>query len=109
MVALLCVFNLAGFVFIDPNSGDVGMEIFAHTVIILVSFIVIWRFWFGSRLSRILVLITSAVAILNLFFLASVGIAQKAIIIGEALLAVLLFYWLFTTEVRLHFAAGPKK
>ena len=84
------------------------MEIFAHTVIILVSFIVIWRFWFGSRLSRILVLITSAVAILNLFFLASVSIAQKAIIIGEALLAVLLFYWLFTTEVRQYFAAGPK-
>jgi hypothetical protein len=66
VVALLCMFNLAGFAFVQPAYGMVAIQVLLALAIILVSFVVIWRFWAGSRLSRILVLITSGVAILNL-------------------------------------------
>ena len=84
------------------------MQIVFVTAIVLFSFAVIWRFWLRSRLSRILVLITSAIAVLNLFSLPSIGNVQAGVVIGEALLAAFLFYWLFTAEVRQYFAAGPK-
>jgi hypothetical protein len=108
IVTLLCAFNLAGYLLIEPNSGAVGAQILFITVIVLVSFVAIWRFWFGSRLSRILVIITSALAILNLLFLPSMNTIQRSIVIGEALLAAFLFYWLFTPGVRQYFASGPK-
>jgi hypothetical protein len=108
VVALLCIFNLAGFTFVEPKQETVGIQIFVVTAIVLVSFVVIWRFWFGSRLSRFLVLITSGIAILNLLFLSSASTIQRAVIIGEALFAIFLFYWLFSATVRQYFATGPK-
>lgn len=108
VVTLLSLFNLAGFACVDPSKKIFVIELFVATVIVLISFVVIWRFWRGSKLSRILVLITSAIAILNLFFLSSSTPFDQAVIIGEAIFAVFLIYWLFTAQVRSFFAAGPK-
>jgi hypothetical protein len=108
IVVLLCIFNLAGFVFVEPKYGLVGSQILFGIVITSVSFVAIWRFWHGSRLSRILVLITSGIALVNLFTLGQASAIQKAVIIAEALFAVFLIYWLFTLPVRQYFAAGPR-
>ncbi len=105
VVVLLCALNLCGYLLIDHRHAA---QMVVATVVIVVSFGVIWRFAAGAYWAWVLVLITSGVALLNLFTLGSATLVQRAVIVGEAAFAGFLFYWLFTAAVRQFFAHGPK-
>ena len=108
VIALLCAFNLCGYLLIDRRLAPLGIQVAVATVIILASFAVIWRFASGAHWAWVLVLITCGVALLNLFTLGQATLIQRLVIIGEAAFAVFLVYWLFTAPVRQFFASGPR-
>jgi hypothetical protein len=100
---LMCVFNVCGYLFIKPNAGAVAFQIGFITAIIVVSYIVLWFFWNGRNWARILVLITSVLALLNLIWFNESGIAERCVIIAEFMLAVFLLYWLNTRPIVSYF------
>lgn len=108
VVALLCAFNLCGYLLIDRRLAPIGLQVVVFTVIILISFGVIWRFAAGAYWAWSIVLMTCGVALLNLFTLGQAGLVQRFVIIAEAAFAAFLLYWLFTAPVRQYFASGPR-
>lgn len=73
------------------------------TLITVLSFAVLWFFWCGHNWARILVLLTSLVALINLFSLEENNTLQKVIIFTEAIFAVYLLWWLNTKSVANYF------
>lgn len=105
VIVLLCVLNLCAYLLGDVRQPA---EAAITTVIVAVSFVAIWRFAAGAYWAWVLVLITSGIALLNLFTLGQATLIERVVLITEAAFAVFLFYWLFTVPVRQFFAAGPK-
>ena len=101
---LMCIFNLCGYLIIDKSIGYVGYQILFSTIIIILSFVVIWYYWKGKNWARILVLIVSVLAILNLFSTAYFNLIQKIVVICEAIFACFLLYWLNTKQVKIYFS-----
>ena len=100
---LMCVLNLTGLLFI---GGAAAPMIVAPLVIgfMLFGYVVLWYFWQGRNWARWLVLLTSVLALLNLFGLPQATPLQAACIVMEAILAGFLLYWLNTASVRDYFS-----
>jgi hypothetical protein len=99
----MCVLNLTGFLFLEEGRRS-GLALAFVSVTILVGYLVLWYFWKGRNWARWLVLVTSAVAVLNLAALPFVPVIQKLVIVVEAPLGGFLLYWLNTRTVRAFFA-----
>jgi hypothetical protein len=96
----MVILNLSGIV--GLQWSDRG-EVVAALFFILCGYIVLWYYWRGKNWARILVLITSALAIFNVSkILRPYGSAvlYNSFIVVEAALGVFLLYWLNTKDVR---------
>jgi len=67
------------------------------------AYVVVWFFWKGRNWARIVVLLTSLWAILNLLAWNRLGRFGKVMVGGEGGLAVFLLCWLNTADVRVFF------
>jgi hypothetical protein len=63
---LMAVCNAMGWFIIDYSAPHALGTFIIFTVLILVGYLVLWGYWRGRNWARILVLITSAITILNL-------------------------------------------
>lgn len=97
------VLNLGGLVGL---RWDHHLSIGIILSLMAVGYIVLWFYWIGQNWARWLVIVTSALAILNLIALRSPlspRLLYGAMIIAEALLGAFLLYWLNTPRVRERF------
>jgi hypothetical protein len=97
---LMAVCNPLGFVFLDPSRGAVAIQVFVAALVVAISYLVLWYYWKGRNWARILVLITSVIALLNLFDFSSASTIQGIVLILEALLAGFLLVWLNQRPAR---------
>ena len=100
---LMGIFNLCGYAFFDPSIGYQAIQLILLTIIIGISYIVLWHYWLGKNWARILVLITSIAALINLGDIQQNNLYAQAIIASEAILAVFLLYWLNTNKIKSFF------
>lgn len=91
-----------------PHPRDVllGMYVIL-TVLVVLSYLVLWFYWHGKNWARILVLLASLVCFYNLSLLTSAksGI-ERSMLVGDAILAAFLLYWLNTSEAKTFFKRG---
>ncbi|MGZ4999951.1 MAG: hypothetical protein ACXV7F_06590 [Methylomonas sp.] len=99
----MCVMNIAGFVFVDSKIAPVEIQYAIFSVIIAVTYLVLWYYWKGKNWARLLVLLTAIVAILNLFALSSSTLLSGALIIIEAIFGIFMLWWLNTQSVKAYF------
>ena len=81
---LMCVFNLAAYVFLDPKSPYLAIGLTVGTIIVIVS-------------------------ILNLLGIKKHNMAEVILIVLEAALGVYLLWWLNVREVKTHFLKTSNK
>jgi hypothetical protein len=103
---LMCVLNLTGLLFIDAGAPTIVAPLFIGFM--LFGYVVLWYFWRGRNWARWLVLLTSVLALLNLFGLPQATPLQAACIVMEAILAGFLLYWLNTASVRGYFITSRR-
>ena len=101
--------NLLGYSVIDPTSHRVFVDAFVCTVIIAISYVVIWFYWRGRNWARLMVLGTGFVALANVPTWNSHGPVANIMVVLEAVLALFLFYWLWRADVREYFRSRPKQ
>lgn len=106
---LMCIFNLAAYVFVDPKSPYLAIGLAVGTTIVILSFVILWHYWNGKNWARVLVMITSLVSILNLLGIRNHNMAQATLIVLEAALGVYLLWWLNVREVKSYFLMTSKK
>ncbi|MEY4667698.1 MAG: hypothetical protein RL518_397 [Pseudomonadota bacterium] len=97
---LMAIFNVCGVVFLDQNSANFAMESVVVGLLVSVTFVILYFFWLGRNWARILVLLTSVLALLNLIVIANSTLSQQIVIALEALLAIYLIYWLNTPRIK---------
>lgn len=97
---LMAVCNPLGLVFLEPSRGALAVQVFVATLVVAVSYLVLWYYWGGKNWARILVLITSVIALLNLFAFPSASALQRIVLILEAILAGFLLIWLNRSPAR---------
>jgi hypothetical protein len=78
----MCIMNIAGFIFVDPQGGPLEIQYAVFSVIMAITYLVLWFYWNGKNWARILVLFTGIVAILNLLMFSSLGFLAAMLIIG---------------------------
>jgi len=105
---LMCIFNVAGFIFYDANSEYEGLEIFLFIVVISMSLLVLWYYWQGNNWARILVMLGSILSVLNLYDIRRYSIAQASVIVAEAVLGLYLLWWLNTQSVKTYFGKSKR-
>lgn len=76
------------------------LQVAAFTLVMLLSYIVIGYYWKGSNWARVLVMVTSIVALLNLFAFEGASMLAQCVIVAEAALGLFLLVWLNTRRVR---------
>lgn len=96
----MSLFNPLGYCLVDWSGPRAVFDAIVFTLIIAVSYVVIWFYSQGRNWARLAVLLTSAIAVLNLTYWSAYGVLARAMIGGEAMLAVFLLFWLNTAEVR---------
>ena len=100
---LMCFFNLCGFVFVNWRTETAALELAFVGAVVVLSFAVLYHFWQGRNWARVLVILTSVLALFNLFLLSSSSIPQQIVLVLEAILACYLFYWLNTVDAKSFF------
>jgi hypothetical protein len=105
---LLAVCNLLGYAFIEPSRGVFVLQVLVVTLVVAIAYLVLWHYWKGRNWARILVLITSGVALLNLRAFSSASPLQRGVLIAEALLGAYLLVWLNSRQVREFFKRGTR-
>ena len=105
----MAVLNLGGFVGIPwDHRGVVAMV----ATVVLVGYAVLWYYWRGRNWARILVIVTSILAIGNLMViivlfavdrLYSSSVLYHSVIVANAALGAFLLYWLNRKDVRVWF------
>lgn len=103
----MAILNLSGFV--GLQWSDHG-EVVAALLFILCGYIVLWYYWQGKNWARILVLLTSVLAIFNVSKILrpySSAVLYNSFLVVEAALGVFLLYWLNTKDVRNWFMRRP--
>jgi hypothetical protein len=103
----MAVLNLGGFVGIPwDRRGVVAMVV----TVVLVGYAVLWCYWRGRNWARILVIVTSVLAIGNLFVIIVLfavdrlyrsSVQYRSVIVANAVLGAFLLYWLNTKDVRI--------
>jgi hypothetical protein len=102
----MAILNLSGFVRLQWSDGG---EVAAALFFILGGYIVLWYYWQGKNWARIVVLLTSALAIFNVSTIMrpyGSSVLYNSLIVAEAVLGVFLLYWLNTKAVRNWFSRG---
>ena len=96
----MAILNLSGFVRLRwSDRGEVVSALF----FILCGYIVLWYYWQGKNWARILVLLTSVLAVFNVATILrpyGSAVLYNSFILVEAALGVFLLYWLNTKDVR---------
>jgi hypothetical protein len=89
-----------------PRDVLLGMYVIL-TVLVVLSYFVLWFYWHGKNWARILILLASLVCFYNLSLLTSAksGI-ERSMLVGDAILAAFLVYWLNTSEAKACFKRG---
>lgn len=82
------------------------LQISGATLIMAIGYLVLFHYWLGRNWARILVLITSGVALLNLLDFSSASSLQKGVLVVEALLGGYLLIWLSRSQIREFFRHG---
>jgi glucose-6-phosphate-specific signal transduction histidine kinase len=105
---LMAACNFMGWVIIDYSAPHARLTLLIFSVIILVGYVVLWAYWSGRNWARILVLISSVVAISNLRFWNSPSTAlletpDRVMLAFEFVLGVFLLFWLNTTGIHAFF------
>jgi len=106
---LMCIFNLATYVFLDSKSPYWTIGLTVGTIIEILTFVILWYYWHGKNWARVLVMISSVVAILNLLGIRKYNMAQVTLIVLEAALGVYLLWWLSSREVKTYFLTTSNK
>ncbi|MCW5870157.1 MAG: hypothetical protein KIS61_23070 [Candidatus Eremiobacteraeota bacterium] len=104
---LMAICNPLGFLFLDPSAGQLEAQLVFAALIVAVSYLVLWFYWKGKNWARILVLITSGIALLNLWDLPSMKWYAQVVVALEAALGACLLVWLNQPQVRAYFARRP--
>lgn len=76
------------------------VEVFVTYVIIGLSYVVLWHYWKGKNWARIVVLIGSVIALVNLLALPSATTLQIGALTLRGLLGGFLLFWLNRSHVR---------
>ena len=84
------------------------VEVIVGSVIIGLSYVVLWHYWKGKNWARIVVLIGSVIIVLNLLALPSASTLQMVALVLRALLAGFLLIWLNRSPVREFFRHGAE-
>ncbi|MEN9492501.1 MAG: hypothetical protein RJA63_2950 [Pseudomonadota bacterium] len=104
----MCIMNIAGFVFVDSRVAAVEVQYALFSVIMAVTYLVLWYFWKGKNWARILVLLTGVVAVLNLFALSTTSAWAGTLIVIEAIFGIFMLWWLNTQNVKAYFKQPTK-
>jgi hypothetical protein len=108
---LMAILNILGYAILwEPTAHKARFAILffitIFTLIIAAGYVVLWFFWKGKNWARILVLLNCFICFYNVhdfhFFL-RVNPVEKVMLMGEAVLAVFLLYWLNTREAKAYF------
>lgn len=105
---LMGTLNVAGLMYIDLNSKHLGFEIFLFTVIIAISYLVLWYYWQGNNWARILVMLSSILSLINLFTFRKYSLEKASILVAEAVLGLFLLWWLNTETVKTYFGKSKR-
>jgi len=100
---ILCILNLTCFLFIDYNSDFLAVMLVLCILVIGFGYWVLYKFWMGKNWARILVIIASVIALLNLILFQSQPTINKTLFIVEAIIAIFLLYWLNTKNIKSFF------
>ena len=103
----MSITNAFGWAIIDWSKPNARITFVIFTIIIVIGYLVLWFYWKGRNWARILVLLTSLLAVYNLRYWSLRGIAERVMLGAEAALAIFLLYWLNTRRVR-EFFITPK-
>lgn len=95
------VLNLAGFVGLKWTRHGV---VAATIALIVAGYFVLWYYWLGRNWARILVIVTSVLAVLDLAFIRHpYPSLNNSLLAVEALVGLFLLYWLNSKGVRVWF------
>jgi hypothetical protein len=108
---LMAIFNILGYAILwEPEAHKTRFAVFffitVFTLTISAGYVVLWFFWRGKNWARILVLLHCFVCLYNvhdIHFFLRVNPVDKVMLLGEALLAVFLLYWLNTRSAKAYF------
>jgi hypothetical protein len=103
----MAIANALGWTTIDWSKPHALVIFVIVTAIMTIGYVVLWFYWKGRNWARILVLLTSLLALHNLRYWNIRGVAERVMLGAEAALAVFLLYWLNTRRVR-DFFITPK-
>lgn len=98
----MAVLNLTGYSVVewDADRTVVVVAVAGISFIIFIGYVVLWFYWKGNNWARWLVLLTSALAVINLSEWTRSGTMVQIMIALEAPLGIFLLYWLNTTTAR---------
>jgi len=105
----MAVLNLEGLIGIQWNHYGV---VAAVVLLMALGYVVLWYYWQGRNWARILVMLTSVVAVLDLATIRRPyrsAVLYDSLIVAEAILGIFLLYWLNTNVVRVWFNTSPKR
>lgn len=108
VTALLCIFNISGYAFIDINSKHLSHELIIYTTLIIISYCVLWYFWHGKNWARILVILGSVLSLAGLVTMGKHTYAQICIDLAEAAIGVFLLWWLNTQRLKDYFTRSKE-
>lgn len=108
---LMAVLNILGYAIMwEPEAHETRVTVFVFamvfTLVIAAGYVVLWFFWKGKNWARILVLLNCFVCFYNvrdIHFFLGVNPIEKVTLLGEALLAIFLLYWLNTRAAKAYF------
>lgn len=104
----MALLNLSGFAMVDSSVGHASLQLAVNCALMLAGFVVIWFFWNGKNWARMLVMLTSVLALFNLRFVMRWSLLVRGTLIAEAVLAVFLLAYLFSPQGRAYFKAGAR-
>ena len=108
---LMAVFNILGYAILwEPATHRTRFAVLffitVFTLTIAAGYVILWFFWKGKNWARILVLLNCFVCLYNVhdvrYFL-RINSVEKVMLVGEAVLAVYLIYWLNTRKAKAYF------
>ena len=107
-VVLMGLCNVMLWAAFNPATNPRYLRLFILlTVVICIGFAIIWFYWQGKNWARIIVLIVSALSVLNLRIWNTVSLSSSLLVTpthvllaSRALLGAVLLFWLNTRSVR---------
>ncbi len=109
LTVLMCVLNLTGYLFLSGKENTKLIELIIITLLIGFYYWVLFKFYQGFNWARIVVMITSGIALLNLLLLEKYYYYTQAVILTDAILATYLLYWLNAPNVKEYFLQKNKQ